>query len=168
LKPDSKNNDEEKEQAQKVFFGTTNPGFEIKTSELNVTLSFCPLKEINERGTISQESLQSSKLKYSHSFEQNDKNNNITLTYSTKLDNGAEVEIIQTLMKKKTTLKFEEEKEVEIEMEKNTVKYSYLIKNWPFKNEKNQLEFAQITTHQKMSNVQNNKPLKFSFSFISF
>jgi hypothetical protein len=154
LKPDSKNNDEEKERAHKVFFGTTNPGFEIKTSELNVTLSFCPLKEINERGTtISQESLQSSKLRYSHSLKKNDKN--ITEVFSTKLDNGAEVEIIQTLMKKKTTLKFEEEKEVEIEMEKNTVKYSYLIKNWPFKNEKNRLELC--TNHNTSEDVKCSK-----------
>ena len=133
----------------KILFSSTSPGFSLSTQnekDPRVNVSFCPLREIDESGRIiQQQSLQSSKLTYSHKYEQSSQN--ITMTYSTTLSNGAFIQIIQTIFLKKSLLRFEEEK-VKIEMKPNSIKYSYFIKEWPFKKSTNQME---LCTSQSIS-----------------
>jgi len=66
---------------------------------------------------------------------------NATLTYSTRLSNGASFVSIQTIFYNETQIEFKEEGVV-LEMKSNSVKYSYRIEGWPFKKVDHRLELC--------------------------
>jgi hypothetical protein len=59
----------------------------------------------------------------------------------TTLGNGASYEIIQSFVLNKTRLEFPEE-DVQIDLVPHSVKYSFRIQHWPFKNHRNRLEIC--------------------------
>ena len=135
----------------KIIFNVKVPGFSIQGTggfkDLNVKTSFCPLRELDSSGnSVHEESIESSNLKYESTYIET--KNNITLTFSTTLTNGARFEVIQTVFLKRTKLRFGLD-DVTIENDANAIKYSYKIEKWPFKNKNNRLEICTVQTSSK-------------------
>ena len=144
------NNKEQQDKTPRILFNTRTPGFVLaapKSSELKnveVATSLCPLREIDPKGKeVESENLESSELVYNHEFIESKDNN--TLIYSTHLPNGAFIEVHQTVFLKPTNINFPQQ-HVVLHMNVNSIKISFQIDKWPFKNMNNRLELCIVQT----------------------
>ena len=109
-----------------------------------------------------EESVESKGLKFEHEFKET--KGNATLTFSTRLPNGALFHVIQTVFKKETKLHFPEEG-VTLDMDRESIKYSFRIEEWPFKNNKNRLEICTVQTSSAKVKCSKKKDEQVCFRF---